>query len=558
MRMVVLVMSFVAPADAATGVALQLVAGGVPNLVDIQSDGSSGRLFLVCQQGEIRIFNGSEVQATPFLDLSTSVSSGGERGLLGLAFHPDYAANGFFFVFYTNTVGNIVIARYQVSADANVANAASGTILLTVQQQFATHNGGQLRFGPDGFLYVGLGDGGDTPQNAQDLNALLGKLLRLDVDSGEPYAIPPDNPFVGTPGARGEIWALGLRNPWRFSFDRQTGDLFIADVGQLLWEEVDMQPAAGGGGRNYGWRLMEGRHCYQPSSGCNDGTLILPVVEYAHALGCSITGGFRYRGTALTGYTGTYFFGDLCNGIISGATVDTQGAWHVTQLLDTAHTITTFGEDAAGELYVANYGSSGQVYRLVAAPTPPMRLTVTKIPADAGRVSSFPALLDCGDVCAADLQPGTFVSLGASAEGGAAFAGWSGHPDCTDGTETSVTMTGDRACTARFGTAFTDNLLAPGATVIRAVHINELRLRINALRAGANLAAFEWSDATLAPTATIISAIHVLELRSALDQVYAARKLTAPAYTDSGLSAIVIKVEHITQLRDAVIALESR
>ena len=555
-RVIVAVVCVGARAEAATGIALQLVANGVPYLVDIQHAGSGGRLFLVSQQGRILIFNGTQVLATPFLDISASVLFAGEQGLLGLAFHPDYATNGFFFVHYNNPAGESVVARYEVSADPNVANAASGAILLTVQQPFSNHKGGQLRFGPDGFLYLALGDGGsggDPNNNGQALNTLLGKLLRLDVDSAMPYAIPADNPFVGIPGARGEIWAFGLRNPWRFSFDRQTGDLFVADVGQGLWEEVDMQPAAGGGGRNYGWRLMEGKHCFNPASGCNSGTLVLPIVEYGHPLGCSITGGFRYRGAALTDYIGAYVFGDLCNGIISGAAIDAQGAWHVTQLLDTTHTITTFGEDPAGELYVSNYGSSGQLYRLVPASTTPARLSVTRITAGTGRVTSSPALLDCGDVCAAELPPGTVVTLVASAEGGPAFAGWAGDTDCVDGT---VTMTADRACTARFGTVFTDSVLVSGTTFVRAVHISELRSRVDALRAAESLEAFAWSDSTLTPEATMVKAVHVMELRTALDQVYSARKQTPPVYTDAALAGIGVKAVHISELRTAVVALE--
>jgi hypothetical protein len=252
-----------------------------------------------------------------------------------------------------------------------VANPASAQVVLTIAQPFTNHNGGQLQFGPDGFLYIGMGDGGsggDPFNNAQNLATLLGKMLRIDVNGGIPYAIPLNNPFIGVPGARGEIWAPGLRNPWRFSFDRLTGDLFIADVGQNRFEEVDFQSAASAGGENYGWRLMEGLHCFIPTINCNDGTLTLPIIEYDHSLGkCSITGGYRYRGVQQPGLFGIYFFADLCTGQIWGASQDGLGVWSFTELLDTALMIATFGEDEAGELYVADF-MGGTVFRIVTAP----------------------------------------------------------------------------------------------------------------------------------------------------------------------------------------------
>jgi glucose/arabinose dehydrogenase len=230
-----------------------------------------------------------------------------------VAFHPNYVGNGFFYVSYTDAAGDSVIARYSVSADPNRADLASGVILLTITQPFSNHNGGQLQFGPDGYLYISIGDGGsggDPQNNGQNLGNLLGKILRIDVASGFPFAVPADNPFVGVGGAREEIWSYGLRNPWRFSFDRLTGDLFIGDVGQSSWEEVDFQPAGSAGGENYGWRLMEGSSCFNPSTDCNNGTLTLPIREYDHTVGCSVTGGYRYRGSANFDLEGFYFYGD--------------------------------------------------------------------------------------------------------------------------------------------------------------------------------------------------------------------------------------------------------
>jgi glucose/arabinose dehydrogenase len=351
---------------------------GIASPVAITHAGDgSGRLFITLRAGMILIYDGQQVLPTPFLDISALVSSGGERGLLSAAFHPDYPANGFFFVNYTDLTGATVIARYTVSLNPAVADPASGAVLLTIPQPFENHNGGQLQFGPDGYLYVGMGDGGsagDPQNNAQNLNSLLGKLLRIDVDAQAPYGIPADNPFLSDPNAADEIWALGLRNPWRFSFDRQTGDLFIADVGQNTLEEVNFRPGSSAGGENYGWRLMEGSSCFNPASGCNNGTLTLPVLEYDHTLGCSITGGYRYRGLENPALTGIYFYGDFCTGRIWGAAQNAQGDWTTTELLDTDLQIASFGEDEDGELYVASFSPSpGAVYRLseVAAPPPP-------------------------------------------------------------------------------------------------------------------------------------------------------------------------------------------
>ncbi len=357
---------------AAPQIDLQPVASGLANPTAITHAGDgSGRLFITLQAGQIVIYNGISILAPPFLDITSLVASGGERGLLSVAFHPNYRSNGVFFVYYTNTAGNIVIARYSVSPDPNVANPNSAVILLTIPHpNFANHNGGQLQFGPDLYLYIGVGDGGsggDPSNNGQTRSTLLGKVLRINIDSGSPYAIPGDNPFVGVAGALPEIWAYGLRNPWRFSFDRSTHDLFIADVGQDSWEEVDFQPAGSPGGQNYGWNVMEGNHCFNPPSNCNSSGLTLPILEYAHgpgdSIGCSISGGYRYRGTQNPDLRGIYFYGDFCTGRIWGAS-EQAGAWTTAELLDTSLSISTFGEDEAGEIYVADY-SGGAIYRIV-------------------------------------------------------------------------------------------------------------------------------------------------------------------------------------------------
>ena len=341
--------------------------------------GDTARLFVVEKDGKIKVVNkATNLLIGTFLDISSLVSTGGEQGLLGLAFDPQYATNGRFYVSYTDKtgIGNSVIARYLVSSNSNVAVSTADRIILTVTQPFANHNGGMIAFGLDGMLYIGFGDGGDAgdPGNrAQNPNELLGKLLRIDVSQGavapEPaYAIPPTNPFVGQSGKREEIWSLGLRNPWRYSFDRQTADLYIADVGQGNWEEVDVATSASGGGRgiNYGWKVMEGNHCFFPSAGCNMTGLTLPRLEYDHSNGaCSITGGYAYRGAAIPALQGTYFYGDFCAGFVRSFRLMNGTA---TQFLDwaalrPAGNITSFGEDAAGELYIMT--SAGGLYRIV-------------------------------------------------------------------------------------------------------------------------------------------------------------------------------------------------
>ena len=348
-------------------VTLEPVADGLAAPVAVAHAGDA-RLFIVEQAGTIRIWEPpTTVRTQAFLDIRNLVRSGGERGLLGLAFHPHYPENGFFFVNYTDINGDTVIARYTRSAfDPNRADQSSARVLLRIDQPFANHNGGQLQFGPDGYLYIGMGDGGsggDPNNRAQNLSDLLGKMLRIDVEA-TPYGIPPTNPFVGHAGARPEIWALGLRNPWRFSFDRFTGDLWIADVGQGQREEVDFQPASSIGGENYGWRLMEGTRCFNPSSNCNPGNLVLPVIEYDHDFGCSVTGGYVYRGTRSPRLSGMYIYGDYCSRMIWGAKQNAAGALESQLLITSPGLISTFGEDVNGEVYVADHGG-GQLYRIV-------------------------------------------------------------------------------------------------------------------------------------------------------------------------------------------------
>jgi uncharacterized protein (TIGR03437 family) len=347
------------------------VATGVASPTDIQNaaDGSQ-RLFLVQQNGLVRILRNGAIVERPFLDIRDKTHLDGERGLLGLAFPPGFASKQWFYVDYTDLLGDTVIARYQVSANPDVADPASEIILLHIPQPFANHNGGQVRFGPDGYLYIAMGDGGsggDPQNNGQNRGALLGKLLRIDVESDPGHVrIPPDNPFLNVAGARPEVWAFGLRNPWRFSFDSATRDLWIGDVGQDAYEEVDFQPAASAGGENYGWNLMEGLHCYQ--AGCSSQGLVLPVAEYSHADGCSVTGGFVYRGRVSPGLRGTFLYGDYCSGRFWG--VERQGTtWVNRPLLASTFNISTFGQDEAGEIYVANAGDS-TIHHIVGSQAP--------------------------------------------------------------------------------------------------------------------------------------------------------------------------------------------
>lgn len=389
-------------------IALSSPISGLTQPVSIghAADGS-GRLFVVEQTGRIRIIKNGALLLAPFLNISNRISAGGERGLLGLAFPPGFATKRHFYVNYTNPSGNIVIARYGVSAGNNdLADPASEQIVLTVNHsQFSNHNGGQLAFGPnDGFLYIGTGDGGsggDPDNRAQNGNDLLGKILRIDVETGSPvtFTVPASNPFVGQPGFRPEIWALGLRNPWRFSFDRQTHDLYVGDVGQNAFEEVNFQPATSGGGENYGWRLMEGLHCFNPPN-CNMMGLTLPVVEYDHSLGCSVTGGYVYRATTFPRMHGLFFYGDFCSGRIWGLRNE-NATWQTALLLDSSINISTFGEDEQGNLFVADY-NGGNIFSLIdtgASPSPTPTPTPTPLTTTVRfSAAQFQVTEDCTEV----------------------------------------------------------------------------------------------------------------------------------------------------------------
>ena len=345
----------------------QVVTGlNMPVLVTA-APGDTGRLFVVEKRGTVRIIKHGVLLPTPFIDLSGRVTTGSEQGLLGMAFHPTDGRVVLSFTVAGSTGGGTSrIATFTTGTNPDVLDPATEQVVIEVDQPYGNHNGGHVTFGPDGYLYAGYGDGGsggDPQGHGQNRDDLLGSLLRLDLDHGLPYTVPASNPFVGQPNMRGELWNWGLRNPWRFSFDRATGDLYIADVGQNEWEEVDVQPAASTGGENYGWAIMEGDHCYKGIT-CNKTGLVMPVIEYGHGDGCSITGGFVYRGEAIPDLQGTYFYGDYCSGWVrsfvyrNGSATDAM-SWPA---LDTKQQITSFGEDARGELYVVLAG--GTIYRI--------------------------------------------------------------------------------------------------------------------------------------------------------------------------------------------------
>ena len=348
---------------------LSPVVNGLTSPVDLQfpNDGT-GRFFVVQQPGSIRIGLNGALLPPPFLDIASKVNFSGEMGLLGLAFHPQFTQNHKFYIHYDRLAGSqiqSVIAEYQLSAsDANQADSGSERILLTVNQPFPNHKGGQLAFGPDGYLYIGFGDGGnegDPLGNGQNVQTLLGKMLRIDVDhtsAGLQYAIPATNPFAGG-GGLPEIWAYGLRNPWRFSFERGSGRLFCGDVGQNKYEEIDILQSGG----NFGWNVMEGLHCYNPSAGCNMTGLTLPIAEYDHTEGDAVMGGYVYKGTSIPGLAGAYIFSDFGSGTIWELT-ENSGTWTRTKLLSSNRNVSSFGQDVAGEIYVVDY--SGNVLKLTA------------------------------------------------------------------------------------------------------------------------------------------------------------------------------------------------
>jgi glucose/arabinose dehydrogenase len=345
---------------------LQEVATGLDFPTYLTSPHGDSRLFILEKDGVIRLVKDGALLDQPFLDIRNQVSKGAEQGLLGLAFFPDYAISGRFILHYTELSGASRIAQFRVSADPDRADPASESAVLVVSRPGIAHNGGQVVFGPDGMLYIGLGDGDDSDGGrGQSLTELLAAILRIDVSSGPPYQVPADNPFVATPGARAEVWSYGLRNPWRFSFDPATGDLYIGDVGEGHWEEINFASAAEGAGRgvNYGWSRMEGTHCLRP--GCDQTGLTLPVVEYDHTNGCSVTGGYIYRGAVLTGFQGHYFYADFCGGWVrsfrmEGGLAAEQTEWPE---LRPGGVVTSFGQDAAGEIYLLT--GQGAVYQIV-------------------------------------------------------------------------------------------------------------------------------------------------------------------------------------------------
>jgi uncharacterized repeat protein (TIGR01451 family) len=429
----------------------EIVASGIRFPVQVTHAGDgSGRLFVVQQEGYIRIIKNGALLTTPFLDLRSQISCCGETGLLGLAFHPDYASNGYFYVNYTRSGDSAtVIRRFSVSAsDPDQANPDSGLILLTIPQPYQNHNGGQLLFSPiDGYLYIGMGDGGsagDPLNHAQNIGTLLGAMLRLDVNGGTPYAIPPDNPYVGVDGLD-EIWAIGLRNPWRFSFDRVTGDLFIGDVGQNLWEEIDYLPVGALGGTNFGWRCKEGTHEYDFTGDCLTAVLTDPIAEYSHSVGRSVTGGFVYRGLAYPDLVGRYFYADYVDGLIWSLYQSAPGEWSTPELeLDTGLNISTFGEDEDGELYLADYGG-GTIRRVADANGPSINLSgsrkqVSTPSADPGEVVRYTLTLsNTGGLAARPISltdtiptgleyvPGSMdASLGSWDDSGAPVLAWEG------------------------------------------------------------------------------------------------------------------------------------
>ena len=361
-----------------------MVSGLSAPVVATNAGDGSNRIFIVQQGGQILVYHQDTqtLNSTPFLNVSGLINCCGEQGLLGLAFDPHYSTNGYFYIVYTNTnnVGDDVLYRYHVSANPDVADASSAQLLLTVGEPESNHNGGNIAFGPDGYLYFGLGDGGGggdqhgTCGNGQNKNTLLGKMLRINVDSTFPYAIPSDNPYAVS-GGLSEIWAYGLRNPWRFSFDRSTGDLYIGDVGQNTEEEIDFQPTGAAGGRNYGWHIMEGNRSFQPASGpCAplSSNYVPPVAIYDHgtndSTGCAVTGGYVYRGSTFPGLVGVYLYGDYCSGKLWGLYRDAGNQWVNTFIANTGYNISAFGQDEAGELYILDYGG-GQLVHITSMPS---------------------------------------------------------------------------------------------------------------------------------------------------------------------------------------------
>jgi glucose/arabinose dehydrogenase len=344
---------------------VEIVASGLSSPVFLTAPPGDPRLFVVEQTGRIRVIKNGQTLTAPYLDISAKITCCGERGLLGMAFHPQFATNGFFYVNYTGAGGHTVIERYHATPSSDVAEANSASLVLGFNQPFSNHNGGMLAFGPDGMLWIGTGDGGsggDPQNNGQTLTTLLGKMLRIDVNAaGVPYGIPPSNPFASLSTNRPEIWGWGLRNPWRYSFDRDDGTLYVADVGQGTWEEVHVVPHTQTS-VNYGWRIMEGNHCYNAST-CDQSGLNIPLHEYNHSDGnCSITGGYVYRGSAIPNLRGRYFYSDYCTGFLRSFRVENGAAVeHVSWDVGALGNVTSFGEDSSGELYILG---DDKVFRL--------------------------------------------------------------------------------------------------------------------------------------------------------------------------------------------------
>lgn len=366
-----------APVSIPLNIKFEVIASGLSNPLFITHAGdASGRIFIVERNGKIHIYRNGVINDTPFLDVSDIINAtGGEQGLLGLAFDPSYEVNGKFYIVYTILSNNAIrLARFNVSDDDPDLANPSGTTILTIDKNSTNtnHNGGVIAFGPDGYLYMSTGDGGgrgDPNNNAQNKNILLGKILRLDV-SGDTYAIPPTNPFVGDLNVKEEIWAYGLRNPWRFSFDRATGDLYIGDVGQGTQEEINFQSSSSLGGENYGWHILEGNLCYASENCAEPGDYTPPVIVYNHGVdnmfGCSVTGGYVYRGTNIPSLVGIYLFGDFCEGKLWGMTENENGDWIASLITDTDFRISSFGEDESGEIYLTDY-STGRIIRITEA-----------------------------------------------------------------------------------------------------------------------------------------------------------------------------------------------
>lgn len=359
-----------------------------------QPPGDNKRLFVLEQKGVIKIIKNGKKVRKPFADLRDRIHNpikpGDERGLLGMAFHPNYQSNGFVYINYTDEDDHTIVSRFSVSTVPDRLDKKSENVLIKLKQPFSNHNGGHMVFGADGYLYISVGDGGkfgDPFNNAQNLETLFGSILRIDVDKGDPYAIPKDNPFINVEGAKGEIWFYGLRNVWRFSFDRETGDVYLGDVGQNLWEEIDFAAMEDAGGQNFGWRVMEGNHCYNPKEDCEP-TGVLPIFEYPNDAnymkvltgmdepnvdGCSVTGGYVYHGSAISELQGTYFFADYCSGNIwtfkekNGKATEFQNRTEEISLGGGGFTnyISSFGEDNKGELYIVDY--SGIIFKITAA-----------------------------------------------------------------------------------------------------------------------------------------------------------------------------------------------